>query len=57
MRGMAILPHGLEEERGMIDFSICLIALLLFIMFALGDVFVSLLFILLLVMFAFGAGD
>ena len=57
MRGMEILPHGLEEERGMIDFSLCLIALLLFIMFAFGDVFVSLLFILLLVMFAFGAGD
>lgn len=37
MRGMAILPHGLEEEKGMIDFSLCLIAILLFIMIAFSD--------------------
>lgn len=41
----------------MISFSVCLLFVLLFIMFAFGDVFVCLLFVLLLIMFAFGDGS
>lgn len=41
----------------MISFSVCLLFVILFIMFAFEDVFVSLLFVLLLFMFAFGVGS
>ena len=41
----------------MISFSVFLLFVILFIMFTLGDVFVSLLFVLLLFMFSFGVGS
>lgn len=40
----------------MVSFSVFLLFVILFIMFTLGDVFVSLLFVLLLFMFSFGIG-
>ena len=41
----------------MVSFSVFLLFVILFIMFTLGDVFVSLLFVLLLFMFSFGVGS
>ena len=41
----------------MVSFSVFLLFVILFIMFTLGDVFVSLLFVLLLFMFSFGIGS
>lgn len=41
----------------MVSFPVFLLFVILFIMFTLGDVFVSLLFVLLFFMFSFGIGS